>query len=237
MTDNGFKDASSDHAVVCKWWTRWPRAYVGVPTGHRFVVVDIDLQYPEAQAWLEANSAHLPQTRTHITKSGGRHLLFRSPAGIGCSAGRLGPHVDTRGLGGYVVWWPASGFEVQHGDILAEVPEWIVAALATAAPTDNLPAGNDPFADYASSVVPQTSLAPPDPDQSQRRLTGIIRAIANVNVGERNHVTFWGACRLAEMVAEQALSRDEAIALTIEAASRAGLSRYEAQRTAQSALK
>src|SRR5262245_61015909 len=132
LTDNGFKDASTDPEQIRRWWTQWPRAYIGVPTGDKFVVIDLDLQHPEALAWLEANRARLPLTRTHVTKSGGRHLLLQPHAGFGCSTSKLGPHIDTRGGGGYIIWWPACGFNVMHGGALAEVPAWALKALTTA---------------------------------------------------------------------------------------------------------
>ena len=72
---------------------------------------------------------------------------------------------------------------------------------------------------------------------SDGKLAGILRAIARAQEGTRNSVTFWGACRLAEMVAAGALSDSQALALIIEAASRAGLPPTEATRTAQSALR
>jgi Bifunctional DNA primase/polymerase, N-terminal len=47
----GFHDASKDPEVIRHWWTRWPNALIGIPTGEKFVVVDCDLQHPEAQYW------------------------------------------------------------------------------------------------------------------------------------------------------------------------------------------
>jgi hypothetical protein len=72
--------------------------------------------------------------------------------------------------------------------------------------------------------------------QAQRKVDGIIRAIAGAREGERNAVAFWGAARLAEMVSQSLLSRDDAIELVVEAANRAGLPRHEARSTARSAF-
>lgn len=48
LTDHGFKDASPDPEQISAWWTRWPNANIGVPTGHReqggcgYDVIDVD---------------------------------------------------------------------------------------------------------------------------------------------------------------------------------------------------
>jgi len=74
-------------------------------------------------------------------------------------------------------------------------------------------------------------------ENAQGKLAGILRTIARAHEGERNAVTFWGACRLAEMVAAGLLSQADSLALTVEAASRTGLPHTEARRTAQSAFR
>jgi hypothetical protein len=213
LTLHGFKDASADPDQIGKWWTRWPDALIGVPTGIKFCVLDADLQHQEAQYWYAR--ANLPDTRTHVTRSGGRHVLFRSHDDFKCSASKIWPHVDTRGRGGYVIWWPAEGLKALHEHTIVTVPDWLLRAL-------NPPPIRRPL--------------PKPPLAAARKLGGIIRTIALAREGERNHLTFWGACRLAEMVAQSALDRDDAIAIVIEAASRAGLPRREAMRTAQSAF-
>jgi hypothetical protein len=75
------------------------------------------------------------------------------------------------------------------------------------------------------------------PALARRQLNGILRTIAGAREGERNTLTFWGACRLAEMVQRGELSRNDAIALTIEAASRTGLTRSEAEGRIKSAFR
>jgi hypothetical protein len=214
---HGFKDASSDPAIIAQWWQRWPDALIGVPAGIKFVVLDIDLQHREAQNWYAQSQPRLPLTRTHYTRSGGRHLLFRPHEGVKCTTSRIWPHVDTRGTGGYIIWWPAEGFVIEQGDLLAAVPDYIIAAL------------NPPTAPISYSSRPV--------NHSPQQLVGILRAITTAQEGERNRLCFWGSCRLAELVADGGLSRCDAIALAIEAAIRTGLSQPEAKRAVLSAFR
>jgi hypothetical protein len=216
-TTHGFKDASTDPAVIKAWWKEKPDALVGVPSGDKFVVLDIDLQHAEARHWY--GHANLPVTRTHITRSGGRHLFFKPRADFKCGAGRIHRGVDTRGIGGYIIWWPAHGFEVLHGSALAEVPMWLMSRL------------NPP--ESAPIVRPITHRHL----RSGNDLKPLVRVILQANEGERNCAAFWTACRLAEHVATGQLGRDNMVGIVVEAAGRVGLPHVEARRIAHSALR
>jgi hypothetical protein len=97
LCPHGFKNASCDPDIVHRWWTDRPDALIGVPTGVKFDVLDVDNgRHADAEKWLQENQHRLPLTRTHITRSGGRHFLFAPTPGLRCSSSRLGPHVDIR---------------------------------------------------------------------------------------------------------------------------------------------
>ena len=138
LTLNGFKDATTDIAQIAAWATVWPQALVGVPTGKAsgLAVVDLDVKVSadgeivaDGFATLAALSEQLPPTRTHKTKRGEHRLYRTNGAPLKCTTGAIGPGIDTRGEGGYIIWWPAEGLAVE-GDELLPLPEWVISATA-----------------------------------------------------------------------------------------------------------
>jgi hypothetical protein len=219
LVPRGFHAASTDARTIGAWWQRWTSALIGVPTNIKFCVLDIDLRHPEAERWYAERATDIPFTRKHVTRSGGFHLLFQPDTRVRCTARRIARGVDTRGLGGYVIWWPAHGFPVSHGKLLAEIPDYIVEAQL-------------PKAEPAASIR-----VPDEPEQARHKLCGLIRTIADAREGERNQIVFWAGCRLAEMVLAGELTHGDAIGLGLEAAARAGLPPQEARSTLRSAFR
>lgn len=91
------------------FWTAAPSANIGAATGNGIVAIDIDPRHGGEQSLAELQRKHgeLPATLTTRTGGGGRHLLFRSDAKLANSAAALGPGLDVRGDGGYVVAPPS----------------------------------------------------------------------------------------------------------------------------------
>lgn len=144
----GCLDATRDERVITGWWGPVPRANIGIATGNPSgtFVLDVDPRHggDEALADLERHHGALPETVMSFT-GGGRHLLFRHVAGIRNSSGKLGPGLDIRGDGGYVVAPPSvheSGrlysWSVDHhpDDMpIAEAPAWLIGLARTPAPS------------------------------------------------------------------------------------------------------
>lgn len=124
MTQHGFKDATCEAKQIKAWWTRDPEALIGCPTGERtgVWVLDVDLpEGPNTLAALEAEHGPLPATLEQRTGSGGQHLFFKWIDGREVRNDvkkRLGPGLDVRGEGGYVILPPS-------GHLRGGTYEWI----------------------------------------------------------------------------------------------------------------
>lgn len=143
-TKNGLKDATTDCEVIRRWWAKWPAANVGIITGRAsgIVVLDLDEGGEEALAALCAQMGELSKTVEAMTGSGGRHLYFSAPeVAVSNSARKLGPGLDVRGDGGYVVAPPsvhktgrAYAWSEGHGPgavTTVEMPHWLVELATT----------------------------------------------------------------------------------------------------------
>ena len=107
LTEHGYLDATTDPATIEAWWTREPRANIGLATSGLFVV-DVDGMEntwpPDREQALD-----LATGPVSLTPHGGRHHVFREPDGKTWrnTAGKLAPKVDTRARGGYIVVPPS----------------------------------------------------------------------------------------------------------------------------------
>jgi hypothetical protein len=189
-----------------------------VPTGHRFVVVDPDLQHRAARQWWKSNKDRLPITRRHRTMSGGWHILFRPHLDFRHGT-TVAPNVDTRGLGGYVIWWPAEGFEVINPGALAEVPEWILAAMPP--PERELPLNKGSDNTLVSPTPIEIYLEQQtSPDAA---FGGILRTMAGAQPGEKQKLAFWCANRTCELIRDGLLDRHDALEALTDVALSTGL--------------
>jgi len=216
---HGFKAASRDPTIIKKLWRDHPGGLIGVPTGEisGFDVVDLDAKHAQAREWFARNRSRLPKTRAYRSRSGGIHFAFAHHDQMRCSAAQPAPGVDVRADGGYVIAWWALGFPILCDAPPAPWPDWLLAELKP----KPQPQSNRP-----TVRVPDNYF-----------LAELVRLVAGAREGERNSLTFWCACRAGEMVASGLLSAGAAIAVIAEAATRSGLSRKEAERTARSGVK
>ena len=140
-TKNGLKSATTDTAVITRWWTETPNAPIGIVCGdaQNLLVVDIDPRNGGADTWAALVAEHgVVQTVRIRTGGGGEHLYFKAPKTPVKSRGNaLGPGVDVSSNGHYVVAPPslhASGARYEFapfagpGDMaLADCPDWLIS--------------------------------------------------------------------------------------------------------------
>jgi hypothetical protein len=229
LTSNGFHDAISDSQQVCSWWTRWPDANIGIPTGDvsGIEVVDIDVAgaasgFPMLERASRAGLVGRELARVR-TPSGGLHLYFPSVPSRSQNCWQAATaHIDFRGNGGYVVA-PPSVLATPDG-----ISSYSLFSLSTAAATS---IDSRALRDYIDPRPPRMrtgSLAHVSPDAGR-----LAAWVSNLKEGERNRGLFWAACRLAEAGHIEA-TIEEALAPAAEAA---GLPTREISVTIRSAVR
>lgn len=136
LVPNGLKQATTNVNKIRDWFERMPVLNIGIATGadSNLVVLDVDPKNGGQESF-EAlmRRVPLPLTMQVVTGSGGAHFYFAHPGTlIRNSAGLLGPGLDIRGDGGYVVAPPslhASGeyYEWKEDELpLAAIPAALV---------------------------------------------------------------------------------------------------------------
>jgi hypothetical protein len=116
LVPHGVNDATTNRARVLAWWTRHPQANIGLATGYRFDVLDVDGPAGE-RAIRQLAAAHgLASSGPLVRTGGGGWHFYLVPTGLGNVSPHGLEHVDWRGRGGYVVAPPsrhASGHPYQ----------------------------------------------------------------------------------------------------------------------------
>ena len=142
FTANGFKNASTDESQIREWWKSYPKAMIGIATGpaSKLWVLDVDIDPAKnldglaTLAKLTAKHGPLPPTLSSKTPRGGKHFMFAwNGADIRNSTGHVGPGIDVRGAGGYVVFPPSKSarggayrWESNGVNQAAEAPVWLI---------------------------------------------------------------------------------------------------------------
>lgn len=151
--------ATRDEAQIRRWWKSQPDRNIGwvmgdsLPSGRFLVALDVDAKPggADGEASLEKILAELglagmPATLTQTTPSGyrgpnkpseGGHLILSSARPLANSAGALGPGLDVRGKGGYILGCGSTinGIAYKVADIdsrILPMPDAIEARLSAA---------------------------------------------------------------------------------------------------------
>lgn len=119
--------ATRDPAIIARWEAHGAKAF-GIPTGtaNGLFVIDLDVDKYTGET-IGENSliamprfAHLRDHACVITASGGLHIYCQHFEGARNTTSKIGPKIDTRGEGGYVV---APGSVTAGGHYHGAAPE------------------------------------------------------------------------------------------------------------------
>jgi len=227
---NGLNGATLDKAQVKQWWSEHRGAAIGIPTGIKWDVLDVDskgsadgrVHLPYLQRLGLLNGCQ----KVAQTPSGGWHLYFKAATGLSNKASAtLG--LDVRAKGGYVLAPPSwvddgdksVGPYVDHGDTTGCTDEPLL--------WDLIVSSLQPVDIVSKKPIPIL------PSERRASLASLREWVSVREAGERNNALHWAVCRCIESnldpneLVEPALlcglSEDE-VMLTINAAlRRAGL--------------
>jgi putative DNA primase/helicase len=142
LVPHGVLDALADEGAVAQWWAVYADANIGIATGDASGIVVVDVDPPGLATFgnLERLHGEVPPTWAAETGSGGLHLYYRMPPlDVRNSAGAVGPGIDVRGNGGYVIAPPSrhlTGRRYRWQDAwhprrlpLAAVPDWLLKKM------------------------------------------------------------------------------------------------------------
>jgi hypothetical protein len=210
-TPNGYKDAASDPDEIAELWRNRPGPLIVVATGVRsgIDVLDIDVKHPDARAWFVAASNKIPPTRIYQTRGGGFHLTFRHADGVRNTESVLARGVDTRGDGGYAIWWWCGGYPCLDHSPVAQWPEWLFESLL-----------------YKPEPVPLTK---PFHNNGNAPLiiTRSLARLASAPDGTRHATLRAAACTLGGLMQASNLPSTEASRLLLDAVIQAGGARVD----------
>jgi Bifunctional DNA primase/polymerase, N-terminal len=214
--------ACADPDRVERHWPS-PGHNVGIACGpSRLVVLDLDCHGELPGDWqlpgirdgrdvlaqlCEWAGQPWPVTHWVATPSGGWHLYFTAPEGseIRNSAGLIGPQIDVRARGGYVVGAGSAvdgkPYEVVDDQDPAPLPGWLARMLTR---------------------KPEPPSAARAPAAAAARLRGLADTVRAGKKGDRTGPLVWAAHRLAEMIADGKASPDDG-ELLVHAAVEAGI--------------
>ncbi|GIG02525.1 bifunctional DNA primase/polymerase [Catellatospora citrea] len=226
LTCHGFYAAMTDPHRIAAMLAAVPRGLLAIRTGvaSGLVVIDVDPRHggtPSLQALIARGLT--PPTRYVRTGDNGLHLYYRHPGGItipGDQGKRLGPGIDVKADGGYVVAppsrHPVTGRPYQWADQATRVEEAAPALVAACVAEVRRRA---PVRPAGHHQPPRSGGAASFPD---RLMTALAARIHQAPQGKRR-VTLFGCARgAARMVAAGQMTSTDAYDALVSACDAAG---------------
>lgn len=225
-TRHGLHDATVDRRQIDRWWSRTPQANIGLPCGEVSGLWVVDIDGDEGMEAFCALGYGIPPTLTAETPSGGWHLLFTDPGGLGNTASKIAPKVDTRGGGGYIVAAPSIHPNGGRYAWVAKaqpqpVPGWLIRLV-------RIPPKDRPARTVTANGNPDGYVA--------RACEAEAEMVATAVEGTRNDILNRAGWNLGQLVGAQVLDRGHAHQLLAGAARSCGLTEREIAQTLGRAL-
>ena len=229
LVPHGVNDATCNRARILAWWTSHPQANIGLASGHRFDILDVDGPQGEQAIRTLAAEHRLESSGPLVRTGGGGWHYYLASTGLGNVQPRGLAHVDWRGRGGYVVAPPSrhpSGHPYQWalGRDLDTPPGQVPAVLL-------------------ERLQPRQRQRPPGPAQlpavadgpgdryARVALAEELARVAAAPVGQRNRQLWESTRNLYNLVAAGALDQREVDQGLLAAAERCGLLGEEPRQT------
>lgn len=236
-TKHGLLDATTDLDRIERFWRKHPQHGIGIRTGVMFDVVDLD----SVEA-CDAINGYAPDGDELIGPMAltgkGIHIYIQT-TGVGNKAALL-PHVDFRGLNGYVVAAPSihpNGLPYtwteKHGPdtLLRRAPDWLRTLLE---PHD----ARTSCASSKGAECTRVHSGPPAKDAYGRAaLERELGRLISTPQGQRNHQLNRSSFSLGTLVASGHLDGHEVAHALLNTALASGLDEREAISTIKSGLR
>lgn len=207
LTKRGFKDATTSAEQIEQWWQWWPDANYGIRTGADSALYVVDGDAPGALL----DPLGEVDTFTVETPHDGLHAYLRWERGLGNTSRMLGPAVDTRGEGGYVVGPGSVLLPGQHdckrgpgctgGEyvIIRDVPPVAVPVGVLGRLRER-----DAERDHVTGAVDWATLAeqvgtPRARGYADSGIREVLAELGSAREGTRNETSYALACRLLEL--------------------------------------
>jgi len=216
--------ATNDPDRIREWWSKWPDASIGCATGEVSGMWVLDADLPDGPPEIE--KMQLPPTLTQKTGGGGFQYFWNSNGTeIRNSARKVGPGLDVRGNGGYVILPPSK--HPSGGQYT-----WIRMQKVADAPEELVQKAAKPPAPERDRTLPGDTTP-----YGQAALAQEITRLSAAQPGERNAALNQSAYAMGQLIAGGELDEGQARTALLSTALALGLGHQEATKTIESGLK
>jgi hypothetical protein len=234
----GVKDATRYLDDIERWGRKYPDANIGIACGipSGIMVIDVDPRNggPESLAALASKGQVLTPCPRARTGNGGWHFIYRYQPGIINSKSKLGPGIDIKTTGGYIVGAPS--WIAKSEDGAGGQYQWEVSPLDVAVP--RLPIWvSSRMTPRPAHAHPPSFALPSFSGSSQDPVAPLIRYVQQSGTGRRNDSLYWASCRAAELIRSHKVGESATVNRLFQAALACGLDGKESIKTINSALK